>query len=88
MKMKKHSRIFPYQLTHDDDLKEMRLDSFERGFNVAKRESIEFLTDKQKYDCKTLTEEEKSMVMEFLKKHNLQFGYDVFNGGFYVLKTK
>ena len=86
--MKKHCRIFPYQLIHDDNLKDMRNESFERGFNASKRESIEFLTDKQKYDCKTLTEEEKSMVMEFLKKHNLQFGYDVSNGGFYVLKTK
>jgi hypothetical protein len=86
--MKKHCRIFPYQLIHDDNLKDMRNESFERGFNSAKRESIEFLTDKQKYDCKTLTKKEKSMIMDFLEKHNFQFGYDVSNGGFYVLKTK
>ena len=86
--MKKHCRIFPYQLIHDDVLRDMKLDSFERGFLLAKRESIEFLTDKQKYDCKPLTGDEWEIVMEFLEEHNLQFGYDVSNGGFYILKTK
>lgn len=86
--MKKHCRIFPYQLIHDDVLKDMRNESFERGYKTAKRESIEFLTDKQKYDCKTLTEVEQETVMRFLEYNNLQFGYDVSTGGFYVLKTK
>lgn len=86
--MKKHCRIFPYQLIHDDDLRDMRNESFERGYKSAKRESIEFLTDKQKYDYKTLTQDEREMVMNFLKEHNLEFGYDISSGGFYVLKTK
>ena len=53
--MEKHCRIFPYQLIHDDVLKDMRNESFERGYQTAKRDSIEFLTDKQKLDCKSLT---------------------------------
>ena len=85
-KMTKHFRIFPYQLIHNDDLKSIRNGSFERGYRAGKRDSIDFLTDIQKYDCKTLTEDERAMVMNFLQEHNLQFGYDVSSGGFYVLK--
>lgn len=84
----KNRRIFPYQLIHDDVLKDMRNESFERGYQTAKRDSIEFLTDKQKLDCRSLTGDEWEMVIKFLEKYNLQFGYDVSNGGFYVLKTK
>ena len=86
--MKKHYRIFPYQFIHDDVLKDMRNESFERGYQTAKRDSIEFLTDKQKLDCRSLTGDEWEMVIKFLEKYNLQFGYDVSSGGFYVLKTK
>lgn len=84
--MSKHRRIFPYQLMHDDDLKDMRNGSYERGFNAAKREATDFLTDKQQYDCRTLTEVEREMVMRFLDYNSLEFGYDVQSGGFYVLK--
>jgi hypothetical protein len=84
--MKNFPRIFPYQLIHDDDLKEMRNDAYERGFNAAKREATDFLTDKQQYDCRTLTEVEKEMVMRFLDYNNLEFGYNVDAKGFYVLK--
>ena len=84
--MKNFPRIFPYQLIHDDDLKSMRNDSFERGHRAGKRDAIDSLRSIQAYDCKTLTEAERDMVMDFLQENNLQFGYDVSSGGFYVLK--
>lgn len=84
--MKNFPRIFPYQLIHNDDLKSMRNGSFERGYRAGKRDAIDSLTDIQNYNCKTLTETEQTMVMNFLQEHDLQFGYDVSSGGFYVLK--
>ena len=87
-KMKNFPRIFPYQLIliHDDDLKDMHNESFERGYRAGKRDAIDSLTNFQKYDYRTLTETEHTMVTNFLQEHNLQFGYDVSSGGFYVLK--
>lgn len=85
-KMTKHFRIFPYQLIHNDDLKDKRNNSFERGYRSGKRDAIDSLRSIQAYDCKTLTETEQAMVMDFLQEHNLQFGYDISGGGFYVLK--
>ena len=85
-KMKNFPRIFPYQLIHDDNLKEKSNESFERGYRAGKRDAIDSLTNFQKYDYRTLTEAERDMVMDFLQEHNLQFGYDVSSGGFYVLK--
>jgi hypothetical protein len=85
-KIKNFPRIFPYQLIHDDDLKSMRDGSFERGHRAGKRDAIDSLRSIQAYDCKTLTEAERTMVMNFLIENNLEFGYDVSSGGFYVLK--
>ena len=84
--MKKHCRIFPYQLIHDDVLKENRNESFERGYRAGKRDAIDSLRNVQAYDCNALTEFEKEMVMTFLVVHDLEFGYNVDAGGFYVLK--
>lgn len=85
-KMKNFPRIFPYQLIHDDDLKEKNNESFERGYRAGKRDSIESLRSIQAYDCKTLTEDEHIMVMNFLIENNLEFGYNVDAGGFYIIK--
>jgi hypothetical protein len=84
--MKNFPRIFPYQLIHDDDLRDMRNESFERGYRAGKRDAIESLRNVQAYDCNTLTEDERTMIMDFLIEHNLEFGYNVDAGGFYVLK--
>lgn len=84
--MKRYPRIFPYQLVHDDDLKEKSNESFERGYRAGKRDAIDALRSVQAYDCDTLTESEKEMVMSFLVEHNLEFGYNVDAGGFYVIK--
>ena len=81
-----YTRIFPYQFVHDDDLKEKSNDSFERGYRAGKRDAIDSLRNVQAYDCNALTEVEQEMVMNFLIKHNLEFGYNVDAKGFYVLK--
>jgi hypothetical protein len=67
-------------------LKKETKKSFERGYKVGKRDAIDCLTDKQKYECKNLNEWEKATVMAFLEQNNLEFGYDLENGGFYILK--
>jgi hypothetical protein len=85
-KMTKHFRIFPYQLIHNDDLKSIRNGSFERGYRAGKRDAIESLRSIQAYDCSTLTEDERTMVMNFLIESNLEFGYNIDAGGFYILK--
>jgi len=84
--MKRYPRIFPYQLIHDDDLKEKSNESFERGYRAGKRDAVDALRSVQAYDCDTLTESEREMVMSFLVEHNLEFGYNVDAGGFYVIK--
>lgn len=84
--MKSFPRIFPYQLIHNDDLKDMRNGSFERGYRAGKRDAIDSLRGMQAYDCKTLTEDERTMVMNFLIENNLEFGYNIDAGGFYILK--
>jgi hypothetical protein len=66
--------------------KQMRLDSFERGFRVGKEEALDALRDIQKYEYINLNNFEKQIVIKFLQENNLEFGYDVENGGFYVLK--
>jgi hypothetical protein len=66
--------------------KQMRLDSFERGFRVGQKEAIDALRDTQQYNCKSLNDFEKAIVMKFLDEYNLEFGYNVEEGGFYVLK--
>jgi hypothetical protein len=50
--------------------------------------AIDELRDAQKYNCIHLTEEEKSEVMKYLSDNNLEFGYDVIEGGFYILKKQ
>jgi hypothetical protein len=84
--MKNFPRIFPYQLIHNDDLKSMRNGSFERGYRTGKRDAIDSLRGIQAYDCNALTEEEREMVMNFLVEHDLEFGYNVDAGGFYIVK--
>jgi hypothetical protein len=68
--------------------KQMRLDSFERGFRVGQEEAIDALRDIQKYEYRNLNNFEKQIVIKFLQENNLEFGYDVENGGFYILKRK
>lgn len=60
--------------------------SYSTGLEVGKSIAIHELRDVQNYQCINLTQKEKQKVMEFLIENNLEFGYDVESGGFYVLK--
>ena len=68
--------------------KVLKEEAFERGFNCAKELAVEFLRDKQQYNCRKLNDIEKEMVMNFLIENNFEFGYHYEDGGFYVLKTR
>jgi len=61
--------------------------SYSTGLEVGKSIAIHELRNVQNYQCINLTQEEKQKVIEFLIENNLEFGYDIENGGFYVLKT-
>jgi hypothetical protein len=63
-------------------------DSFNRGYRVGIEEGFEIANEKKRYTCINLTEPEKEKVMQYLINNNLEFGYDVENGGFYILKRR
>jgi hypothetical protein len=66
----------------------IREQAYKTGLEVGEHLAIESLRDRQKYDCRNLTEQEKEEVMQYLINNNLEFGYNVENGGFYVLKRR
>lgn len=70
----------------DDYIKSVRDSNYSAGLRVGTRTAIDELRDVQKYECINLTSEEKEKVMSFLIENNIEFGYDVTGGGFYVLK--
>jgi hypothetical protein len=70
----------------DDYIKSVRDSNYSAGLNVGMQTAIDELRDVQKYECINLTPEEKEKVMTFLIENNLEFGYNVESGGFYVLK--
>lgn len=70
----------------DDYIKSIRDNNYSAGLKVGTQTAIGELRDIQKYECINLTPEEKETVMSFLIENNLEFGYDVQSGGFYILK--
>jgi hypothetical protein len=66
----------------------MKNEAFERGEKYGRETAIDDLRDAQKYNCTNLTEEEKDTVMKYLIDNNLEFGYDVIERGFYILKKQ
>jgi hypothetical protein len=62
--------------------------SFNRGYRSGIEEGFEIANEKKRYTCINLTEQEKEEVMQYLINNNLEFGYNVENGGFYILKRK
>jgi hypothetical protein len=68
--------------------KEEKAASFNRGYRAGVEEGFEIANEKKRYDCRNLTEQEKEEVMQYLINNNLEFGYNVENGGFYVLKRR
>ena len=70
----------------DGYIKSVRDSNYSAGLKVGTQTAIDELRDVQNYECINLTPEEKEMVMSFLIENNLEFGYNVASGGFYVLK--
>jgi hypothetical protein len=66
----------------------LKNEAFERGFKLGEELAIELLRDKQRYNCRKLNDFEKEMVMKFLEDYNFEFGYDPYNGGFYITKRR
>jgi hypothetical protein len=66
----------------------MKNEAFERGEKYGRETAIDDLRDAQKYNCTNLSEEEKSTVLKYLVDNNLEFGYNVMEGGFYILKKQ
>lgn len=77
-------RLNPVDIMFDS----LREQAYKTGFKNGENAVIESLRDRQKYDCRNLTEQEKEEVMQYLINNNLEFGYNVENGGFYVLKRR
>jgi len=69
-----------------NQIRRMKNEAFDRGENCGIKMAIDELRDTQKYNCVNLTEEEKNEVMKYLADNNLEFGYSVIEGGFYILK--
>lgn len=72
----------------DDYMKSIRDSNYSAGLIVGTQTAIDELRDIQKYDCINLTQEEKQKVMEFLIINNLEFGYNLESGGFYIMKKR
>jgi hypothetical protein len=66
----------------------MKNEVFERGEKYGRETAIDDLRDAQQYNCTNLTEEEKDTVMKYLIDNNLEFGYNIDAGGFYILKKQ
>jgi hypothetical protein len=71
-----------------EELERLKNESFDRGEKFGKDLAIEELRNAQKHDCVNLSDYEKDLVMNFLETHNLEFGYNLFNKGFYIMKRK
>ena len=70
----------------DDYLKSIIEENYLAGIKVGTQTAIDELRNIQKYDCVNLTDSERENVISFLIDNNLEFGYNVESGGFYILK--
>ena len=66
----------------------MKNEAFDRGEKLGRETAIDDLRDIQKSNYTNLSEEEKSTVLKYLVDNNLEFGYNVMEGGFYILKKQ
>lgn len=66
----------------------MKNEAFERGEKCGIYMAIDELRDAQRYNCINLTQEEKDEVMKYLVDNKLEFGYNVDEGGFYIMKKR
>ena len=80
--------MFSLSLYTSNEIRKMKNEVFERGEKHGREMAIDELRDAQKYNCIDLTEEEKDTVMKYLIDNNLEFGYNVYAGGFYIMKKQ
>ena len=80
--------MFSISLYTYNEIRRMKNEAFERGEKYGRETAIDDLRDAQKYNCTNLSEEEKSTVLKYLVDNNLEFGYNVMEGGFYILKKQ
>jgi hypothetical protein len=66
----------------------MKNEAFDRGERCGIYMAIDELRDAQRYNCINLTQEEKDEVMKYLVDNKLEFGYNVEEGGFYIVKKR
>jgi len=71
-----------------DQIRRMKNEAFDRGEKCGIYMAIDELRDAQRYNCINLTQEEKDEVMKYLVDNKLEFGYNVDEGGFYIMKKR
>jgi hypothetical protein len=80
--------MFNLSLYTTNEIWRIKNESFERGEKHGREMAVEELRNAQRYNCINLTQEEKDTVMKYLIDNNLEFGYNVIEGGFYILKKQ
>ncbi len=71
-----------------NEIRRMKNEAFDRGEKCGVKMAIDELRDAQRYNCINLTQEEKDEVMKYLVDNKLEFGYNVEEGGFYIVKKR
>jgi len=71
-----------------NEIRWMKNEAFDRGEKCGIYMAIDELRDAQRYNCINLTQEEKDEVMKYLVDNKLEFGYNVEEGGFYIVKKR
>jgi hypothetical protein len=71
-----------------NEIRRMKNEAFNRGEKCGIYMAIDELRDAQRYNCINLTQEEKDEVMKYLVDNKLEFGYNVDEGGFYIVKKR
>jgi len=71
-----------------NEIRRMKNEAFDRGENCGVKMAIDELRDAQRYNCINLTQEEKDEVMKYLVDNKVEFGYNVEEGGFYIVKKR
>ncbi len=80
--------MFNINLYTTNEIWRIKNESFERGEKHGREMAVEELRNAQRYNCVNLTQEEKDEVMKYLVDNKLEFGYNVEEGGFYIVKKR
>ena len=80
--------MFNISLYTTNEIWRIKNESFERGEKHGREMAVEELRNAQRYNCVNLTQEEKDEVMKYIVDNKLEFGYNVEEGGFYIVKKR